>query len=102
PALRVAPRIGSTSLTGDGRLAVGQTLVTDGDSSARVEVSTIGEVTVGAHSRVRRVETRDAHPRLALDRGSLHAIIAAPPGQFVVDTPSATATDLGCVYTLRV
>src|SRR5204863_9209104 len=28
--------------------------------------------------------------------------ISAPPGQFVVDTPSATATDLGCVYTLRV
>jgi hypothetical protein len=101
-ALSGAPRIGSTSLTGDGRLAVGQTLVTDGDSSARVEVSTIGEVTVGANSRVRLVETRDAHHRLALDRGSLHAIIAAPPGQFVVDTPSATATDLGCVYTLRV
>src|SRR5207344_1837837 len=28
--------------------------------------------------------------------------IVAPPGQFVVDTPSARATDLGCVYTLHV
>jgi hypothetical protein len=101
-ALSGAPRIGSTALAGDGRLAVGQTLVTDGSSSARVEVGTIGEVTIGANSRVRLVETRDAHHRLALDRGSLHAIISAPPGQFVVDTPSATATDLGCVYTLRV
>ena len=46
--------------------------------------------------------TRNAHHRLALTRGTLHAFIIAPPGQFVVDTPSATATDLGCVYTLHV
>jgi hypothetical protein len=97
-----APRIGSTPLAGEGRLAVGQTLVTDAASSARLDVSTIGELTVGSNSRVRLLETRDAHHRLALDRGSLHAIISAPPGQFIVETPSATATDLGCVYTLRV
>src|SRR5262245_42607776 len=96
------PRIGSRTVAGDARIAVGQTLTTDATSSARVEVSTIGEVTVGANSRVRLVETRDAHHRLSLERGTLHAIISAPPGQFVVDTPSATATDLGCVYTLRV
>jgi FecR-like protein len=101
-SLSGAPQIGSTPLAGEGRFAVGQTLVTDANSSARVEVSTIGEVIVGSNSRVRLLETRDAHHRLALDRGSLHAIISAPPGQFVVDTPSATATDLGCVYTLRV
>src|SRR5262249_61947690 len=29
-------------------------------------------------------------------------ISTAPRGQFVVDTPSARATDLGCVYTLHV
>jgi FecR-like protein len=101
-SLSGAPRIGSRAVDGEGRLAVGQTLVTDANSSARVEVGSIGEVTVGSNSRVRLVETRDAHHRLALDRGSLHAIISAPPGQFVVDTPSARATDLGCVYTLRV
>jgi hypothetical protein len=51
---------------------------------------------------VRLAETRDGHHRLALERGTLHAAIAAPPGQFVVSTPSATATDLGCVYSLHV
>ncbi len=96
------PRIGSQTVAGEARIAVGQTLTTDAASSARVEVSTIGEVTVGVNSRVRLVETRDAHHRLSLERGTLHAIISAPPGQFVVDTPSATATDLGCIYTLRV
>ena len=35
-------------------------------------------------------------------RGTMHATIWAPPGQFFVDTPSSTAIDLGCAYTLRV
>src|SRR5262249_26645635 len=96
------PRIGAQTVAGEARISVGQTLTTDATSSARVEVSTIGEVTVGANSRVRLVETRDARHRLSLERGTLHAIISAPPGQFVVDTPSATATDLGCIHTLPV
>jgi hypothetical protein len=96
------PRIGSMPLAATGRLAVGQTLFTDASSRARLDVSTIGQATVDTDSRVRLVDTRDGHHQLALERGTLHAFIVAPPGQFVVDTPSATATDLGCVYTLHV
>src|SRR5260370_16366099 len=40
--------------------------------------------------------------RPALELGTIHAAIWAPPGEFVVDTPSATAVDLGCAYTLHV
>jgi hypothetical protein len=32
----------------------------------------------------------------------MHAFIWAPPGRFFVDTPSSTAVDLGCAYTLTV
>jgi FecR protein len=96
------PRIGGSALAGIGRLGVGQTLVTDAVSRARLDVSTIGQATVDTDSRVRLVDTREGHHQLALERGTLHAFITAPPGQFVVDTPSATATDLGCVYTLHV
>jgi FecR protein len=96
------PRIGVSALAGTGRLAVGQTLVTDAASRARVTVSTIGEVTIDPGSTMRLVETRDGHHQLALDRGTLHAAITAPPGQFIVDTPAARATDLGCAYTLHV
>jgi hypothetical protein len=96
------PRIGSAPLTATGRLAVGETLVTDASSRARLDVSTIGQATIDTDSRVRLVDTREGHHQLALERGTLHAFISAPPGQFVVDTPSATATDLGCVYTLHV
>jgi FecR-like protein len=96
------PRIESSTLTGTGRLAVGQTLVTDAVSRARMDVSTIGQVDVDPDTRVRLVATRDGHHQLALERGTLHAVISAPPGQFIVDTPSAKATDLGCAYTLHV
>ena len=96
------PRIGGSALVGTGRLGVGQTLVTDASSRARLDVSTIGQATIDTDSRVRLVDTREGHHQLALERGTLHAFITAPPGQFVVETPSATATDLGCVYTLYV
>jgi hypothetical protein len=32
----------------------------------------------------------------------MHALIWSPPGQFFVETPSATAVDLGCAYTMTV
>jgi len=96
------PTIGSTPLADTARIAVGQTLVTDSASRARMDVSTIGQVTIDPDSRVRLVATRDGHHQLALDRGTLRASIVAPPGQFIVDTPSARATDLGCAYTLHV
>jgi hypothetical protein len=96
------PRIGTATLNGRGRIAVGDTLVTDRGSQARMMVGSIGEVTVDTDTRVRLVATRHGHHQLALEHGTLHASITAPPGQFIVSTPSATATDLGCAYTLHV
>ena len=101
-AIEGQPLIGSSAVASAGRFAVGQTLVTDAASRARIEVGTIGEVTVDPQSRVRLVASRDGHHRLALASGTLRASITAPPGQFIVDTRSATATDLGCAYTLHV
>src|SRR5579863_279829 len=96
------PVIGSSRITAAGRLAVGQTLVTDAASQASISVAEIGEVEVEPNTRLRLVEARDSRDWLALERGTIEASIWAPPGQFVVDTPSATAVDLGCVYTLHV
>ena len=94
------PQIGSG--TEAGKLAVGSYLVTDGASRARVEVADIGTVDVAPNSRVKLVGTNKKQHRLSLERGSLHARIAAPPRLFIVDTPSAMAVDLGCEYTLEV
>lgn len=94
------PQIGSG--TEPGKLAVGSYLVTDGSSRARVAVADIGTVDIAPNSRVKLVGTNQKQHRLSLERGSLHARIAAPPRLFIVDTPSAVAVDLGCEYTLEV
>lgn len=99
-----APRIGRTALVagGTGTLRVGEVIVTDDSSRAEVQVGVIGRVEVLPGSQLRLVAARpDAH-RLALARGTIYAEVTAPPRLFVVETPSATAVDLGCAYTLEV
>jgi hypothetical protein len=100
-----APVVGTSAVLGDkskASLKVGETLVTDGNSRASVRVAEIGELIVDPHSRVRLVETGSKRKRIAVEFGTIHAAIWAPPGEFVVDTPSATAVDLGCAYSLTV
>jgi len=93
-----------TWLEGEGatRLAVGGWLETGADSRARVRVADIGRVDLDANTRVRLLATGEREHRLDLRRGKLHALVYAPPRLFLVDTPAATAVDLGCAYTLEV
>lgn len=98
-----APRVGNAAIEGQpARLAPGQTLVTDSRSRAEVSADETGEIEVDPDTRLRVVESGTERKRLALDRGVIHAFIWAPPGEFMVDTPSATAVDMGCAYTLQV
>ncbi|HSE32751.1 MAG TPA: FecR domain-containing protein [Pyrinomonadaceae bacterium] len=96
------PTIGSTRITGQGQLGVGQWLETDQNSSAQINVASIGQVQVDPNTRIRLVQTQPTEHRLELARGQMSARIWAPPRLFFVDTPSAVAADLGCAYTLVV
>ncbi len=80
---------------------VGGRLETAAGAHVRLEVGRIGEVEVAPLTRLRLLSARPDH-RLALDGGTITARIAAPPRLFYVETPSATAVDLGCAYTLSV
>ncbi|HEV2196357.1 MAG TPA: FecR family protein [Candidatus Acidoferrum sp.] len=100
-----APRVGWHSLSANSetaKLKVGQTLVTDSSSRASITLDETGRIEVDPASRLRVVASGRERKRLSLERGTIHATIWAPPGEFVVDTPSAVAVDLGCVYTLHV
>ena len=101
-ALEGAPTIASRGIVGHGRLPVGEWLETGASARARIAVGSIGRVDVDPDSRVRLSSAQAGNYRLRLVRGTMHAVIWAPPGQFFVDTPSSTAIDLGCAYTLRV
>lgn len=96
------PVVDGAAVGEGGRLGIGEWLVTDSVSRARIEVGRIGEVDVDPNTRVQLVESRGREHRLSLVRGTIHARIWAPPRFFFVNTPSATAIDLGCAYTLQV
>ena len=96
------PAIDGKAIDARGRLRRGTWLETGEEGKARVTVGQIGRVDVDPNSRLQLVQARGWEHRMALQHGTIHAQIWAPPKFFVVDTPSAVATDLGCAYTLTV
>jgi hypothetical protein len=82
-------------------VAVGQTIETS-SAGAKLEAEFVGEVKLDPNSRLQVLAATAGNQRLALRRGTMHALIWAPPSRFVVDTPSAKTIDLGCSYTLSV
>lgn len=101
-SLAGAPLIAKSAINGKGKLATGELLETDAQSRAEITIGDIGKVEVEPNSSISLVETRPTEHRLNLQRGRVHALIKAPPRIFIVETPSATAVDLGCEYTLEV
>lgn len=96
------PRLNRSAFTDRAWMREGGWLETDGTSRARLDIGTIGEVSLEPNSRLRLVKATATDHRLELAHGKLSAFIWAPPRLFFVETPSATAIDLGCAYTLEV
>ena len=51
---------------------------------------------------LRLVQAGGVERALRIERGSIDARVWAPPRFFLVETPAATAVDLGCIYSLDV
>lgn len=84
------------------RIAVGQTIDTADHSNTKLEAPFFGEVNLDSNSRLQVLPSSGGNQRLALRRGTMHALIWAPPASFLVETPAAKTIDLGCSYTLTV
>ena len=102
-AWQVASLQGSASMSGkqvavSTSLGVGQLVRTGGSSQLTLEADEVGKIDLGPGSELRATSGR----KVLLQQGRLHAFIWAPPREFVVDTPSSRAVDLGCEYTLNV
>jgi len=97
-----APQVAGSTITGEGRLGVGQMIETDATSRARVQVAHIGTLDLEPGTRLRLVNTRSRRHRVALEQGRIRARLWAPPFAFGVDTPAAQVFDLGCVFELSV
>lgn len=79
-------------------LRAGQVVRTGGNTEMTLRADELGTMLIGPDSELRAA----TNSQVLLQRGVLHAYIWAPPRQFVVDTPSARAVDLGCEYTISV
>jgi hypothetical protein len=87
-------------VSGEARVAVGAWIET-GASHVELLVAGMGTAELAPDARA-RVTSMETVAQLELARGTLHARIAAPPRRFVVQTPHATATDLGCDFSVAV
>jgi len=96
------PTIASSPVADHRELRAGTWLETNDEARASIDIASVGRVEVEPRTRIGLVTTRPGHHRLQLQRGTIHALIWAPPGQVAVITPSSTAVDLGCAYTLTV
>ena len=94
--------LGRRTATMAARLITGQPIRTGAGAHATIQAESIGQVEVKPDSEMTISETGENSQRMTLRHGQIHALIWAPPREFVVDTPSAKAIDLGCQYDLTV
>jgi FecR protein len=99
----MANRSAPTQWTAEGRqISEGQTMTTGATGELVLRSEFVGEVRLAPNSQLKMMRGADEEQRLALQRGTMHALIWAPPARFSVDTPSARTIDLGCAYNLTV
>ena len=96
------PVIGSQNLTNHGIIKTGEWLQTNSVSRARLNVGSVGEVDIQPNSKVKLIKSDKNEYKILLNEGKIHAVIWSSPGMFTVETPFATAIDLGCIYTIEV
>lgn len=96
------PVVNAEALRAPGLIKTGHAIRTDSESSAVVEVGSIGTIDIAPSTSIDLLSTDHKDHRFRLNDGEIHATINAPPRIFFVETPSALAIDLGCEYTLHV
>jgi hypothetical protein len=84
-----------------GEVYTGQRIATDDRSRIQLRSDSVGRLELEPGSELYFRESTAERQLLSLHRGTLHALIWAPPSRFAVDTPGARAVDLGCAYTLQ-
>lgn len=100
--LEGSPTIGRAPVREGQTFSAGRWLVTDSTARALVEIENVGRIEVHPGSRLSLIRSTPGDHRLNLAHGVVQAVIVSPPGHFSMGTPTATAVDLGCVYTLTV
>jgi hypothetical protein len=100
-AVRGTVTVNGSQVSGSTRISPGDRIEVARHSEARIRVGTIGDMVAGPGSLFSAVRF-DRVKHFSLHRGAVQANILAQPYVFVIDTPFATAYDLGCAYRLEI
>ncbi|MCK7524141.1 MAG: FecR domain-containing protein [Ignavibacteriales bacterium] len=97
------PVVESSVLTGQGIIKIGEKLLTDSESRARLKVGAIGEIDIEPESEIeitgnKIIRIQDS----SLSKGKISVRTWVAPKLFSIKTPSAVITDFGCMYYLSV
>lgn len=95
-------RLGAGALSGERAFTPGERVETGAGGKVEVQLPQIGTLWLSEESALELLTMRPDQQRFSLARGTLEASVVAPPRLFVVETPSVTAVDLGCAYTITV
>ncbi|MFZ0519558.1 MAG: FecR domain-containing protein [Candidatus Acidiferrales bacterium] len=101
-SLQGSPRIAGNIAKRNTVWKVGEWLETDATSRVVLQVGDLGQIEVAPNSRIMLLKATAAQQQIRLERGTISAVVTAPPYVFLVHTPSAYAMDMGCAYTLQV
>jgi hypothetical protein len=96
------PVIESQIITDQGILKIGERLVTDSESRARLKIGTFGEIDIEPQSEIKIIETKSSEYQLVLSKGKISVRTWAAPKLFSIETPSASVKDFGSIYYLSV
>lgn len=96
------PRLNGRTITGAEPLRTGEVITTDERSEVELRAGRHGHIRVLPGTTVRLLQSDRQHERLELQHGTIEASLYAPPFMFSFDTPSGTAYDIGCAFTLSV
>jgi hypothetical protein len=96
------PVIQSQIMTSQGILKVGEKLITDSESRARLIIASFGEIDIEPQTEIKFIETKSAEYQLFLSKGKISVRTWAAPKLFSIETPSAVIKDFGGIYYLTV
>ena len=94
--------IHSAPVAAPASLSVGAPLTLNAGDRAGIDVARIGQMVLRGDAQLTLLSSQGTRHRLALERGSAHVRVWAPPGSVVIRTPAGEVIDLGCEFELTV
>ncbi len=94
-----SPFVGTGKISGTGLLSVGDWIITDDTSSAKLKLGLMGSMEVLPNSRIQLISLTSSEYRMGFYGGKIKVNTWSSPGMFVIETPTAKIVNLNGKFT---